>query len=410
MKGSNNIKASALGYAISFLLLTGLISTGVLFIASANKRLEQNYLLSEHMLFNNYLGLRYGASMVEAGHKQFVHTSGDTTKITVRNWGAYQAVTSVTFHGHRLVEKSALVGRVVEDPLPALYIPDRKQVVKLCGKTLIEGEVYTSKRGFERGHIAGAHFEGDKLLHGTLREAERELPALRGYVKELDYEHLSQGAIRIEPFLHDSTFRFTDDTRLWTSTDPIHLSARIEGNLIIHSFDSIFVMATAALNHVILMAPVIRFESGFDGCVQAIATQRISCEKETKLRYPSALIMHESEAGELEDHGIFMAEGSMVLGGILLLSDHQNFRRPPRLLIREAMAGGLVYNVGETELKGKLIGSLYTEQLALKLGGGEYRGYLYNATLSSRQLPEDFVMPDWLTDVERKHPKLLACF
>ncbi|OFZ23248.1 MAG: hypothetical protein A3D92_08965 [Bacteroidetes bacterium RIFCSPHIGHO2_02_FULL_44_7] len=400
-----------MGYAISFLLLIGLICTSVLFITSANKRLEMNYLLDEHMLLNNYVSLHYGAGMQEAGSKIFVHSSGDTSEVTVRNWGAFRAVTSWTHHGGRLVEKSAIVGRLLEEPLPVLYLPNRKQVVKLCGKTLIEGEVYSSSRGFERGHIANSHFEGDKLLHSTLRESERELPKLKSYVHDLDYEHLTKGAVKIEPLRSDSSFRFTQATSLMSSTEAIHVMLRLEGNLIIHSFDSIFVSATASLNHVILMAPIIRFEKGFHGCVQAIANERISCEEGVELRYPSALILEEKTSGDRDrSHGIFVEKKALVLGGILLLSENPNFRHPVHLLIDEATVGGLVYNVGESELKGSIIGSLYTNELALKLGGGEYKGYFWNATLSSKQLPEEFVLPDWLADVRFKESKLLACF
>lgn len=408
---SVNIQAFALGYAISFLLLVGLICTGVLFITSANKRLEMNYLLEEHMLLNNYVSLHYGAGMQDAGSKIFTHTSGDTSEVTVRNWGAFRAVTSVTYHGQRLVEKSAMVGRLMEEPLPALYLPNRKQVVKLCGKTLIEGDVFSSSRGFERGHIANSHFEGDKLLHGTLRESERELPKLKSYVHDLDYEHLTKGAVKIEALQTDSSFRFTEPTSLMTSMEAIHLKLKLEGNLIVHSFDSIFVSASASLNHVILMAPVIRFEKGFHGCVQAIANERISCEEGVELRYPSALILEEKNSGDQDrSHGIFIEKDASVLGGVLLLSENPNFRHPVYLLIDQATVGGLVYNVGESELKGSIIGSLYTNELALKLGGGEYKGYFWNATLSSKQLPEDFVLPDWLADVKFKESKLLACF
>lgn len=370
-----------------------------------------NYLLEEHMLLNNYVGLHYGAGMQDAGSKVFVHTSGDTSEVTVRNWGAFRAVTSITHHGQRFVEKSAMVGRLMEEPLPTLYLPNRKQVVKLCGKTLIEGEVFSSSRGFERGHIANSHFEGDKLLNGTLRESERELPKLKSYVYDLDYEHLTKGAVKIEALRSDSSFRFTEPTSLMTSMEAIHLELKLEGNLIVHSFDSIFVSASASLNHVILMAPVIRFEKGFQGCVQVIANERICCEEGVQLRYPSALILEEKVSSEQDrSHGIFIEKGAMVLGGILLLSENANFRHPVYLLIDQATVGGLVYNVGESELRGSIIGSLYTNELALKLGGGEYKGYFWNATLSSKQLPEDFVLPDWLAEVKFKESKLLACF
>lgn len=411
MRAGTHISSSAMGYAIAFVLLIGMICSGVLFVSGTNKRIELNYTLNEHMLFNNYFGLRYGAAMGHAGQKEIVHPSGDTTRIVVRNWGAFRAVTSTTFHGNRRIEKSALVGYRMEKKLPVLYLPNRKQVIKLCGKTLIEGEVFSSSRGFERGYIAGSNFEGDKLLHGTLNESERQLPALKKNYEAFTFEEIVKTAHKIEAFDKDTSFLFTDETSLWTSLEPIHLSHHIEGNIVFHSFDSIFVSASAILNNVILMAPIIRFEKGFSGCVQAIAEKQINCEEDVKLKYPSALILMEKKTGRSDMRsGIFIRKNTAVLGGILLTSELNDFRNPVYLLIDGGMVGGVVYNQGETELKGTIIGSLFTDNLALKLGGGQYSGYLYNATLSSKQLPDDFVLPEWLDEEQSNEPMLLTCF
>jgi hypothetical protein len=398
-----------MGYAISFLLLIGMVCSGVLFVSSTNKRLELNYELNEHMLFNNYFGLKFGATMQQAGQKEIVHPSGDTSTIVAREWGAFRAITSITTHGNRKVEKSALMGHQMEQKPAVLYLPNRKQVIKLCGKTLIEGDVYSSQRGFERGHIAGRRFEGDKLLHGRLLESERNLPKLNASFDNLTADILKT-THKIEGLTKDSSFSFTESTSLWSSVEPIHLQYNLEGNLVIQSFDSIFVSADITLNHVILMAPLIRFEKGFVGCVQAFADKQINCEEGVKLNYPSALILTEKKQGRTDlRSGIFLNKNVRVLGGILLRSEEQDFRNPVYLGIDQAVVGGMVFNQGETELKGKIIGSLYTDKLALKVGGGQYSGYLFDATLSSKQLPDDFVMPNWL-DEERGKPILLTCF
>lgn len=408
---TGHIPASAMGYAISFLLLTGLISSGVLFITATHKRIESSFQLDEHMLMNNYLSLRLGAETQEPGARQILHTSGDTSKVTVKNWGAFRAVTARTFHGNRVVERSAIVGSLPEDPLPTLYLPNMKQAVKLCGKTRIEGEVYTSDRGFERGHIAGSHYDGEQLLYGSFKLSERQLPALKAYLSELSFEIMSRGTQKIEFLPADSTFSFAQQTSLWTSMEAIYLTQHLEGNLIVHSFDSIVVDATANLRHVILMAPVIRFDAGFKGSVQAIAQVRITCEEGAQLNYPSALVLNEREASDHDEgHGVFVERDARVLGGVLLQSEKGDFRHPVFLKVQDATIGGLVYNTGESEIRGEVIGSLYTQQLSLRLGGGVYKGYFFDAKLSSRKLPEKFVFPDWLKEVSKAKSLLLACF
>ena len=82
----SHIPASALGYAIAFMLLVGLVTSGILFISSVNKRLEMNYTLDEHLLLNNYFSLQFGATSPHTGKQQLIHSSGDTTQITRKSW------------------------------------------------------------------------------------------------------------------------------------------------------------------------------------------------------------------------------------------------------------------------------------------------------------------------------------
>ncbi|MDX2362483.1 MAG: hypothetical protein QNK23_16870 [Crocinitomicaceae bacterium] len=412
MKRTNSkIASSSLGYAISFLLLIGLVCSGVLFITSVNKRIQVGHELDQHMLFNNYFGLRYGASTNQVGEQNIVHTSGDTSLIIVKNWGAFKVVVSSTFHGSRNVEKSALFGQQTPYKLPVLYVPEHNQEIQLCGDTRIEGTVYRSKRGFERGYIGGQHFTGEELVDGKEYQSEKTLPALTIALDQFDLAQFSSSATRLESLMNDSSFSFTEPTSLLSSTDGLQVSNHFEGNLVLHSFDSIFVRASAQLVNVILIAPVIRFEAGFQGKVQAIAEIRITCEENVYLDYPSALILREVENLNPQIQStIYLDQGTRVLGGILLTSEHPNFRSPVHLELNEALVAGLVYNQGETELQGKIIGSLYTNQFSLNAGGGQYTNALLNATLSNKLLPKDFVMPDWIDHEGISTPTLLSCF
>ena len=105
-----------------------------------------------------------------------------------------------------------------------------------------------------------------------------------------------------------------------------------------------------------------------------------------------------------------MEKGSEVLGGVLLFSEKPNFRKPVYLNIQEARIGGFVYNAGTTQLKGEVIGAIYTNEFELYTGGGTYKNHLLDATISMKKLPENFIVPQWLKDTKRKKPKILSCF
>ncbi|MCH2224907.1 MAG: hypothetical protein MK066_09075 [Crocinitomicaceae bacterium] len=405
------IPSSALGYAIAFMLLIGFVTSGVLFISSTNKRLEINYALREHMLLNNYLSIQHGARNQEAGGQLLVHSSGDSTMITRKNWGAYRVVVAETFHKRKQLKKSALIGDEIDATHPTLYFPDQRQPLKLCGKTKIEGVAYLPERGLERGYLTGKPYKNDKLLYGTKRKSERTLPSLKAGLRTSGIGDYLMNSVKIDFFQKDSSFSFSEDTRLVSQIEPLYLNNRIEGNIVLHSFDSIIVSTNAQLENVILIAPNVRFEKGFKGTVQVIAHKRIQCDKSVFLKYPSALILNENQRNQSSHkNGIFLREGAKVVGGVLLFSLQPDFRKPIRLELRDAVIGGLVYNQGETELKGKIIGHLYAAKFVLRSGGGNYSNHLLDAIITNKELPKGFIEPNWLKDEKTTKSVILSCF
>lgn len=410
--GSPLVPAAALGYAITFLFLVGMVCSGVLIISSVNKRLETNYTIREHLVFDNYLSLLLGARLDNETARSIVHTAGDTSAIQVKSWGAYKVVVAKTFHGNRRISRSALIGYNSETTLPALYLPENSQALKLTGNTRIEGIAYLSERGLDRGYIAGKNYENDQLIYGEQRKSDNSLPKLHTLFENLSLESLIAGTVKIDPIGKDSTFAFDQPTALISTIGPLYLRNRLAGNIILHSFDSIYVSAESVLENVILIAPKIRFQKNFRGSVQAIAHESIVCEENVRLTYPSTLVMNETAPALSQNRLIQLHEKAQVLGGILLVSQQSNFRMPVQLQLREkSLVAGLVYNQGETELRGKVIGHLYTQRFFLRAGGGEYINHLLDAVISSKQLPDEFIIPGWLaTASETSKSRILTCF
>lgn len=407
----NRVKASALGYAISFLLLVGLICSGVLFVASANKRLEVNYSIEEHLIFNNRFALNFGTSREEIGEFTLPHPTGDTSEVWVKNWGAFRVIEAKTRHGKRLIRRSALIGMQQSKRLATFYIPESKEMLTVCGDTKLEGDIIIGKRGLEVGAIEGANYTKEKLFFGSLTESETSLPIIRNEFKNISLETYFSYGKNLEWTNRDSSFLFSNKTTVISQIAPIVIENELKGNVIVHSFDSIYVRNTAKLEHIILIAPKIRFEKGFKGTLQAIAHELLVCEENVSLLYPSVLILNEQQIAQPGDvHGIFMSPDSKVLGGILMVTQKMDFRFPIKLNMNRALVAGFVFNQGSSQIQGKLIGSIYTSQIHLKTKTQEYKNHLLDATISSALLPKKFVYPNWLKSDEQLNPILLTCF
>lgn len=414
-KNKHKLSSSALAYAITFMLLIGLICSGVLFISSINKRIESVYLTKERLIFDHFFSLRFASKNDLKPNYQLIHPSGDTSSITSTNWGAYKMIFIKTFHQNQSQQKSALVGFENSVKLPALYIVNNDLSLKIGGDTKLEGDVFLPENGIERSYVSGKNYKHNELLYfGTINKSKKELPKLKDNYSNLNYKTFLAQAERKDFNLKDSSFSFQNQTTLFTSLTPILLSNNLKGNVIIHSFDSIFVSSKAQLEHVILIAPIIRFEKGFEGAVQAIASERITCEEDVFLSYPSTLVLNEMklEQSKLKKSCIIeIFEKSSILGGILITSQNLDYRNYPKLIIqKEAMVAGLIYNIGETELYGKVVGNLYTDHFLSRIGGGIYVNQLIDVSISSTALPKNFLLPDWLYQNLHKTGKLIACF
>lgn len=404
------IQASALGYAISFMMLIGMFASSVLFLTSTHKKIEANHLIGEHLLFDNLFSLHYGAKQVEFGDYEVIHPNGDTSSVVVKPWGFLKCVVTETYHGNRKIERVALTAQELENLPISLYFPSRKQELALAGDTRLEGKIYIPERGLERGHLTGKPYKNGQLHFGETFESEKYLPPLKESIRKPDLSYLLQSVSKLNALPEDSSFSFKHPTSIFTEVEPIYIHQKLTGNLVIRSFERITVAESANLKQLILIAPEIEFEEGFRGSVQVYATQRIHCGKGVFLEYPSALMLYEDQPISGIQSTISIEEDATVLGGILLISESPDFRNPLFLEVLDGTIGGFVYNQGETELRGELIGSLYTNKIIAHAGGGVYGNLLVDAKISAKRLPDEFIMPDWLKDSKTTKTVLISCF
>lgn len=405
------IPASALAYAITFLLLVGLVCTGVLFIASINKRLEVNYAMEEHIIFDNLYILNYGAKISESTEVTIPHVNGDSTKLIVKPWGSFKIVVANTFFQNKSITKTAIIGSRSNYEYATIYIPDEHQTLKVCGSTRIYGTVFSSDRGIERGYLNGKNYTGDKLIYGEHKHSKEVLPELLHYFRNISLQSFRSNVRNIDlPFI-DTIFSFHEKTSLISVIEPIVLADKIEGNVIIHSFESITVRSSAQIENVILIAPKVIFEDGFIGSLQVIAHEKVIIGENVLLRYPSTIILNELTTNpDKESRGVFMEEGSSVVGGILIVSQNRDLRNPLLLEMNNSLIGGLIYNVGQTVVKGKIHGYVYTNSFIYKEGGGEYKNHILDAEISSRDLPVELLLPQWIKHSEKSNGEIITWF
>lgn len=395
----NKTDASALSYAISFLLLVGLMTSGALFMASTNKMMEVSLMKSEHLLFDNYCAFKKAIYNQTQSTQVIIHNSGDTSKFSSKPWGAFRVVSVETKNNKKVVKKSAIIGYSATSETSTLYCSDRSSSIQLAGDTKLNGLCFVPKKGVKRANLSGKNYLYSELIYGSTQEAESHIPKLNTNDFHLEKTKINSKSISQ---LKDTLYSFFEPVHLFQNTSSVILEGQHRGNLIIQSFDFIDVRKDAVLEHVILVAPRVRFESGFQGSVQVYAENEVICEPNVILTYPSSIIVQsKSEEKSLVNLG----KGVEVYGAILLFNNDKNWRKMPSLLMQESTIAGLTYVEGQIQSSGNIHGTIYTEQFNLNQGGGQYVNYILDTHIQPIAL-KDFAYPYWKSQ-DLTHPEII---
>ena len=319
------------------------------------------------------------------------------------HWGIYEKGWVQTIHRKKEFIKCSLLGSTIPaDKRPALYLKDMAKPLVVVGNTEIRGKALLPEKGVKTGSIEGHSYYGSQLIYGTTQESNSFLPKLKyNYANILKY-YINEFSPEQENFISLSngtviTNSFNTSVKGIASQQEIILdNVTVTGNIIIRSAKKITVSNTAKLTDIILAAPVIEIQDGFTGSFQGIATTTIKVGNNCRLNYPSALVLVEKEPDLNEPYDKFqnkihISEGSVIKGTLCFLERPKaNDYRVNIYVESGANIKGEIYCEGNLELKGNVTGTVYTNQFVANERGTIFVNHLYNATISSGELPEAF--------------------
>ncbi|NMH85976.1 hypothetical protein [Flavivirga algicola] len=310
--------------------------------------------------------------------------------IEKKNWGFYDILVCKTIFKKDTVSKTALVGSTsnVVDNL-ALYVTDYDKPLKLSGETKVFGDIKIPNGHSELAYINGK--KGNALtLKGRQLKSKDKLPKINKTVdlNILGLPQLSFGTIDInnEKVLVN---KFDELSKVIDLNGIASLKEiKCKGNFILHSINDLEIDSSAILNDVVIMAPVVKIASGFRGNIQIIATQKVIVEDNVSLMYPSSIyIKSDTDIASVE-----IKKNSTLIGGVVIDGNTYNNSLERKLYIDEdAGVIGNVYCYGSTQLKGSIIGSIYTDRFFLKTKASNYENVILNGSINKEKLPDNFV-------------------
>lgn len=351
---------------------------------------------------------------------------GRSAIVNVEAFGGYILVRSKAQQGHSQATVRALIGE--EPPARAdnaIVLWDTESSLNVAGKARVKGDIIVGERGVTESAFKSEPFTGEvegtvypipeleapffaaSVLEETLLQASAYLthPPVTG-ARERPY------ARRILADVLPSTnpVHFTTGNRVLTPGDSVLLREPVTvistGNLSLSgplafeptslfvAGDTLFVEAgVSGIEGVFVgeKAVVIRDTAPLSG--HFFSRRRLDVHGHTYLDYPSVLYVAGDAANE--GGGIRIRDQAIVNGTVvhppLAESPHQHAGRIR--IDEDATVRGLVFNGHETEVHGRILGSVLTHQFYFFVSPTNYINWLRDATIDRTARPLAMLVP-----------------
>ena len=340
----------------------------------------------EYILAGNLKGLPSGASC----EIDLFGEGCDSVRFEATAWGLFDRLLIEAHDGSFTSSKHVIIGyRSREQSSLALYVSSSSpNALTLVGDARIYGNASVPQGGIKAGYYNREGYSGKQLIEGEIQASEKSLPLfgddLARKIEDLK-QLIASGSQDFDQSIPDRMInRFTNSRKTYYSDDAILVDSYLDGNIVIISQSDITISSSAALDNVILVAPIIRVTSGFKGCLQAFATNEIILEKGVILKYPSALVVDSNQGGKVTISDNCLCNGLVMLSG-------ENDTEGMIKIAKSAVINGQVVTTGKCDHEGTINGQLICTSLNILDGSGDHVNFLKDGVIDSSGLPEQYL-------------------
>jgi len=406
------LKAGALHLTLFIVVVIALLLSAFILLVHTHKKFQVQTDFLVEAARNTNKGFNYAfknsAPLNDTLQVQLREVPDRTVKIYRDYWGVIERVTSVSQTKNKRFTKTALIGaKQNENNRTALYVQDNNKPLVVVGNTKIEGIAYVPKQGVKAGNISGQSYHGYQLIYGQTRTSNK-LPKIAieiiSQIKSFENQISKIPQTQFMEFKDGESYKnsFKKPVKVMFSNSTINLnSIQLTGHILVQSKTRIVVEATSVLKDVVLIAPEIEIKNNVKGYFQAIASKNIRVASNVQLNYPSALVLNEKQLGYqhgttnnnyLETPSISIEENAVIKGLVLFLGEEKPNNYKVQIELNEnATLYGELYCNQNTELKGTVYGTVFSNNFIANQSGSVYQNHIYNGNIIINKLPEEYV-------------------
>lgn len=331
----------------------------------------------------------------------------DSVSIQRKIWGMFQIAEVKAFRNTSIrmyeVSKTGMVGKRLDKwSKSAIYVQDNLKPIAVCGNTQIKGDAYRPAKGIIKGVVDGRGYLGSQLVYGNQFTSTHSLPPLDSmHIRNL-MDQLNQKGPSLPASIDSFSQSFLDSTLIFRQSVIDLSSGYFQGNIMLMADSFLRVGANCYLEDVILMAPTILIESGFEGQAQFFGSQRILVMEGVKLVYPSVLgLLPTGLEGQIPL--LELREGVIVTGSLFSYQGKKAINRPKIIIDRGCQINGQIYSDGPIEAGGEIYGNIICQQFSLRIGGRSYYNHVLDLLIAPDKRSPHYVAPMLMADAKKQN-------
>mgnify|MGYP000241384072 CR=1 FL=1 len=387
------VKAHSLLYAVYVCLIVAVLCGGLLLLANLYNQLNLHYVTHESLYISNQSTVNYalGNSLISDEDILTEEQTGIQSQFAIKNHGLLPLLLTQSYIKNDTVVSAHFIGQKVVNTNTALYISNFTQPLSLSGDVVIKGDVFMPTERIKESHINNKpnriNIQGKKSI------SEIQLPALSDKCKSI-FETRNSRKSNLNDFekKNDSIYvnSFFNETIEFQISNTTLENKIIKGNFIISSNDSIFIRKNNILEDVIIIAPKVAIEEGFEGTIQVFAKESITIEKDVTLNYPSVVALYNNKK---EKKAFILIDEEVKIAGLVLLfgNDLIHLNKNTLEIKEKGKVMGNIYCSGILTLKSDVYGSVYTSKLNHKTTSSSYFNTLADITIDITKKPKVFI-------------------
>lgn len=385
------IKASSLYIVVVISVIIAILTTSFITVAFFYR---QEYLKNQRYsrLLSNLESA--DAILLSTDHKEFnsdeiIDLYGrQTDSIIVRkeSWGLYDLAIGKAFTLDDTLRNAFLIGKDTSKDPAAIYLSDEDRPLSVSGDSRIVGDAILPESGIRQSYVDGRTYTGKKLVDGAVKVSKRTLPAVSDEIIQRINELFDIDKQPGTNTLAESVKRsfFNSPLMLDLSDNSVDLTGiSLQGKIILVSDTTVFIKKTTSLKDIIICAPVIYIEEGFQGNAQFFARDSIIAEKKTIFDYPSVMAVLKPEDSKIQAK-IELGEGSSFSG---ILFAHEKSRSDLQTIIslgKDSAVKGEIFASGFIKLDkpASIYGKVSGHRFIIKASSVLYENYLIDILIN----------------------------